>query len=287
MHTKISSDFWSHPEIEPASSETKLAAIWLLTNERMKMCGYAEITEKRFAFETDLPPAAFKRTLEALPKTFAIAGKGYVAPNFIRWQFGTGQALAKSHMSVPIVRDLHACPRDVVLMLLSLYPELSERYEAIHKQALREGSPSPTQGQREGAGEGAGEGVGTGEGDPKGAKRPPRGSATRPDEHPEPERNRMLAVGEVMRRKAATAWNDAEKKALKAAGLLELADEDFREQVEAMRRFYRAQIPDAKARTFWRRTTLPILLNNWPSELDKARAWLRDVGGEGDGVTKI
>lgn len=97
----------------------------------------------------------------------------------------------------------------------------------------------------------------------------------------------MLLVGEIMRRRPATPWNDAEKKALKAAGLIDLTHEDFKDQADAMRRFYWAKIPEAKARAFWRRTTLPILLNNWPSELDKARLWLRDADGIGDGVTKL
>lgn len=283
MDTKISSSFWSDPDIEGLPAETKLAVLWLLTNERISLCGYAEVTAERFAFETRSPSEALARAWQALPKGFVKAGKGYLARNFIAWQFGRGRALAASNMSWPVVQALRLCPPEVVEMVLEEYPELTERYQKACEKALHEPSPSPPQGQRvrvrvrEGvrAGEGAGEG--------EAVSRPAKPASTRPDQHPPAEAARMVAVAGVMKRRPSSVWNEPEKKALRGAGLLELDQADFDEQIALMRRFYLAPIPEAKQRTFWRRTTLPILLNNWPSELDKAIAWAREAGGAEEG----
>lgn len=97
----------------------------------------------------------------------------------------------------------------------------------------------------------------------------------------------MVAVAEVVKRDPDSLWSDPEKKALAAAGLLAIDQPDFDNQVAAMKRFYLAVIPEAKQRQFWKRSTLPILLNNWPSELDKARLWAAERDGGSDGVRVV
>lgn len=293
MDTKISCEFWSDPDIEATTAEVKLAALWLLTNLRINLCGYAEVTPERFAFETALPKEALARAYEALPKSFVRVGKGYWAKNFVRRQIGHGPALVRNNMSGPIVEALRSGPGELVEIMLTVYPELSELYGKVTKKALAEGLPSPSQGERVGVGVGARERAGVEQGGaggtvpPKTRAKSAKAGSTRPADHPEPMRSRLVAVAAVMNRRPDSVWNDAEKKAFGAAGLDTLDEVDFTEQVESMRRFYRAKISPAKERTFWKRSTLPILLNNWPSELDKARAWLRDASPEGDGVTVV
>ena len=148
MDTKISSEFWSHRDIEDASSEVKLAALWLLTHSRLTLCGYAEVTEKRFVFETSLPAEVLARAYLALPETFLRCGKGYLIPSFIARQFGSGNSLARSHMSTAIVKELVSHPADVVAHVLELYPELRTAYDALSVKALEEPTARPTQGQR-------------------------------------------------------------------------------------------------------------------------------------------
>jgi hypothetical protein len=148
MDTKISPEFWSHRDIENASPEVKLAALWLLTHSRLTLCGYAEVTEKRFAFETGLPGEVLPRAIEALPETFVRVGKGYFVPSFIARQFGSGSPLAKSHMSAAIVKELRSHSAEIAETVLGYYPELEVAYCSLSAKALGEPLARPTQGQR-------------------------------------------------------------------------------------------------------------------------------------------
>jgi hypothetical protein len=275
MDTKISSRFWSKREVEDAPKEVKYAALWLLTNERVSLCGYAEVTEKRFVFETGLSTEDMARAFEALPKTFIKVGKGYLARNFIRWQFGHGPALAKSHMSVPIVNALRVCPEEVVAQVLALYPELTERFEEATRKALAEGigSPSEAQRARAGAGERAGTRARAGAqgGTPRRNRSKPGGAL--PLEFPEPMQSRMIAVGALKHRDVATVWGANEIEAFRAQRLDSLSEEDFEAQRAVLAAYYGAAIPREKD---FRRRELLTLLNHWAGELDKAKAWVRD-----------
>ncbi len=104
MQTKIYSDFWSDPEIEPQPPEIKLAALWLLTNERVNLLGYAEVTEKRFVYDTGLPAGALAKTFKALAKPFPRFGEGYWIASYIKLQFGSGEPLARNNMFKPLAR---------------------------------------------------------------------------------------------------------------------------------------------------------------------------------------
>lgn len=288
MDTKISSLFWSKQEVEEASGEVKLAALWLLTNARMRLCGYAEVTKERFAFETRLEPEALERAMEALPETFETIGKGYWAPAYIKWQFGSGPALAKSYMSVPIADALRVCPEEVIGRVLARYPELTARFEEAKSKALGEGLQSPTQGVRARAGAGTRAGArartGARAGDALAADPKPRkgkAGAVLPAEQPEPLRSRMLAVAALKHREPSTAWGANEVDAFRAQGLDRLSDADFTAQLAPLQAYYGAAIPREND---FRRRELLTLLNHWAGELDKAKAWGRD---NSDGLTRL
>jgi len=52
MNAFVKKEFWGDPEIEDLSPEEKLSILWLMTNPRRDLCGFTEISEKRFEFET-------------------------------------------------------------------------------------------------------------------------------------------------------------------------------------------------------------------------------------------
>jgi hypothetical protein len=115
---------------------------------------------------------------------------------------------------------------------------------------------------------------------PKTTRRSKPGS-TLPSEHPEDLGGRMIAAGVLMRRQASTPWSADELEAFRAQRLDTCAADDFAAQLETMRGYYTAKIPREMD---YRRRELKTLLNNWPGELDKARAHARD---NNDGVTKV
>lgn len=114
---------------------------------------------------------------------------------------------------------------------------------------------------------------------PNGHRKPKPGS-TMPSEHPEAIARRMWAVGALKGRQEATPWTAKEFEAFTAARLGDCTDDDFAAQIEALRPYYSAKI---SREADFRRRELLTLLNNWPGELDKARAWGRD---NNDGYTK-
>lgn len=99
----------------------------------------------------------------------------------------------------------------------------------------------------------------------------------------EPNRARMLAVNALKHRQESTRWSAKEFSAYTAAGLDTMPDADFAEQIEPLATYYAA--PAEQLREHWRakpgddfrRRDLLTLLNNWPGEVDRARAathWL-------------
>ena len=299
MDTKISSTFWSDPDIEVATAETKFAALWLLTNARIDLCGHAQVTPERFAFETKAPPEGLGRAMVALPRGFLPVGKGYWARNFIGYQFGRGQQLARSNMRFPITEALRLLSKEIQVLVLAEYPELQEAFDHACFRALPKPSPTHPVGVREGEGEGVGEGVraGEGAGDDQSAsdldqsqpgstplrkkKRGARAGFVSPSDQIPALASRMLAVGGLKRRQEGTAWSPAEFEAFKAARLDTLSSDDFAGQVETLRGYYLAAIPREKD---YRRRDLATLLNNWPGEIDRAREWNR---ANGDGLKRL
>lgn len=110
-----------------------------------------------------------------------------------------------------------------------------------------------------------------------------------PDTQPEPLRGRMLALNRlaVANRRPTSKWDGDEVEALKGSGLLELVDEDFVDDVDAMARFYSARIPQELQVQFCRRTGLLTLLRHWSGELDKARRWQAQQAPESENLQRL
>jgi len=100
---------------------------------------------------------------------------------------------------------------------------------------------------------------------------------------PEPIRTRLLAVNALKNRNTSTRWSAKEFAAFREAGLDQMADHEFAEEIAPLAIYYAA--PAAVLQEHWRcdpgndfrRRDLLTLLNNWPGEVDRARAaahWL-------------
>ena len=95
---------------------------------------------------------------------------------------------------------------------------------------------------------------------------PPRGKkATGNSESPEQTTDSQHRFSRIMGRRLSSAWSPKELAALKALGNIDPSD------LEAVETFYRENQSNEKA---YLRTSLATLLNNFPGEVDKARAWL-------------
>lgn len=285
MDTKFSPDYWSHRQVEDASPEIKLAGAWMRTNSSLTLFGYAEVTPRRFAFETGLAPETLARACEALSEWFQALPKGYFAPNHIREQIGSGDSLLNNNVCKGLVRALVTLnDEQVTTLVLRYYPELEDALKVI---GSAKGLPTPCQGVRaEKSREeqrGAEPEGGAGETTPAPKKRAKKAGAAALDAMPEPTRARMLRLNEIFRRQSGTRWSADELTELKASGLLELAAEEFAEQVQLVVDYHRADIPREMERQFWRRTVLVRVLRHWSETLDLARAWKRRSGGAESG----
>lgn len=100
-----------------------------------------------------------------------------------------------------------------------------------------------------------------------------------PSEQSESLRVRMLEVNALKNRGDATRWSAKEFAAFTAAGIDDMDAENFAEQIGLMSAYYRASADElrehwrAKPGDDFRRRDVLTLLNNWPGEVDRARAW--------------
>jgi hypothetical protein len=297
MDTKISSAYWAHRQVEAAPPEIKFAGLWMLTNSRVMLFGYAEVTPERFAFETGLPKEGLARAIEALSEHFIRTARGYFIPNFIGQQIGRGDPLLANYVCKPLVRALVALhDEEISALVLKFYPELEVALKIISSPKPL---PSPSQGEEQSRveqsraeqsrdqGKGSGERDGPPPSSSNGRRPPPirrRTSGQLPESQPEPKRGRMLTLNQIFRRPPTDLWSEPEQLALEASGLLGLHELDFTDAAETVRAFYHAPIPREMEARFRKRTTIEQLLTHWGGELDKARTWSRE---RDDGVRKV
>lgn len=162
MDAKISSAFWDDELVEELPSEGKLCALWLLTCQRRTLCGYVDVNERKFVYQTGLTAETLKNTLEALTKGLPRAyqgdarplvkvGRGYLWRNFIRKQFGGGNSLVRNNMAKQICREVDALGmEDLRKAVAKEYPELRTllySFSLSKSEALTKPLPSPYQGQ--------------------------------------------------------------------------------------------------------------------------------------------
>lgn len=164
MNPKIKSSFWSDSEVEALTPQQKLTYLWLITNAQMKICGFCEVSERRFSFETGLDKECLINTVKALPralKHFPSQNIVYVR-NFIRHQIGDGDQLTRNNIFKSVVSVFKGVDiPDLRNEIVSDYP--------ILKDYISPSKPSPP--HHKGKGEGEGEGKSKGEG--KGEIQPP------------------------------------------------------------------------------------------------------------------
>lgn len=127
MDPKITSAIWSNIEFDQATPAGKLAALWLITNEHVDVLGYADLSLRRFVFETQLDEQALAEGFKALGKGLEKVGKGYWLRNYIGVQFGRGPSLCRNNFARGITNRLvGGCDPALVRLILAEYVELLE-----------------------------------------------------------------------------------------------------------------------------------------------------------------
>ena len=266
MDSKVSGLFWGDSELEDAPYSIKLTALWLITNPRITLYGYTEVTEKRFMFETDLPVEALAATLEALPKSFLRASKGVWARNFIRYQFKDWERIERNHIGKAIANKLLASnDAELISLVLAEYPSL---------QALCKPLPSPihplTKGKEQSKSKSREE-----QGSAEGAL-PTQGGLAKLE--PQPSRTREAGEAQFLERvsrifgaKKNRGPSYLEQQAL--AGMREFPTEEELAVVEA---FYR--VPQDDQGNPRRPESRESLIANWGKIVDRAETCRREKG---------
>lgn len=126
MKAFIHPSFWSDPQIEEQDSNIKLAALWLITNQKTSCIGICESSSRRFAFETGLCEEGLQRAIEALPDMFVKIGSSIFIRNFIRHQFGCGESLMRNNFFKTMQSHFLGMPEEIQGEILNEYPEFSE-----------------------------------------------------------------------------------------------------------------------------------------------------------------
>lgn len=143
MKTLIEPDFWSDPNIEEIEAEEKLALLWLMTNSRRDLCGFVEISKRRFEFETALSFESLSRACEGVGKGFEEIKEGlYWVRNWVGKQIGRGEALKRNNVGKSMVRQLSKLPEALQETFLEEYPECIEMLEELHQKQSSKGNES-------------------------------------------------------------------------------------------------------------------------------------------------
>lgn len=141
MSPKIHPSFWSDPDVERLTPNQRYAFLWILTNSQMTLCGYCEVSETRFAFETGLPREELWNTVQALSRTvkgFKDRNLVYVR-NFIRRQLGDGEELERNNIFKAVTKVFTGIKHE------GLRKELEGDYPAF--KALTKGLSTSTKGK--------------------------------------------------------------------------------------------------------------------------------------------
>lgn len=271
MDARVSGKFWSDEHIEGLSLELRQTALWLITNPHRTLAGYTEVSPRRFAFETGCPESSLEELLKVLPKPFVRAGKGVWVRNFIRYQFGHGVLLAKNNIAKALCREVNTINNPELWELIALeYPSLRalmERYRETDELQLSDSdSASPSKGVPRDTDR-------TGH-DMTGQDRDSESSnSTDPTSSNDPSwtiQAAKIRLAAIFNRPDTKAWSYAEESALSAAWPIE------KEDVILVEWWHRAFSPDESRREIdTRKRQLKTLLENWPGEVDGARAFAK------------
>lgn len=144
MSPKIHPAFWSDKIIEALPPESKLTLLWLITNPQTNLLGVCEASDKRFQFETGLPPEALQRALDALKSSIYHKGGTVFLKNYLRHQFGTGPKLTTNKIFKSIASTFTGIKdKEIRSAIIAEYPEFKDVEEGHTKgfkaQREREG----------------------------------------------------------------------------------------------------------------------------------------------------
>jgi uncharacterized phage protein (TIGR02220 family) len=145
----IQPTFWSDGFVERLDYQTKYVLLWLITNPQTSIVGLCEVSERRFSFETGLPPEALHRALKALGGVVVVDGEKIFLRTFIKHQWGTGKRLVINNVFKAILSYVDALEKGSLIFkaILESYPEVQKGLEDIS-----EGPESPR--DRKGKGKG-------------------------------------------------------------------------------------------------------------------------------------
>lgn len=153
MDAIIKGSFWTDHRIEESPAEIKLACLWLVTNPSRDLCGFTQVSNKRFTFEAALLPEFLEGACKGLPSSFLEVSPGvFFAVNFLRHQFGKGGRLSLGN-KVVIAAARHAAklPKALKVAFFDAYPELLGLVENDLKKSTEIDAPSiPLTENREG-----------------------------------------------------------------------------------------------------------------------------------------
>lgn len=156
MDAKISPAFWDDMEEHPY--QMKLTVLWAMTNSSRDSCGVFRRSPARFAFQTGLDATWLNETIDRLPRMFVEDGERVLLRNFIRYQIGVGQALARDNQAKGLHKGFKLLSPRLQNAILETYPELKallSPYQALPANAkplqtqadpaLSTPHPAPTQ----------------------------------------------------------------------------------------------------------------------------------------------
>lgn len=100
MSPKIHSSFWSDAEVENLTPFQKLTFVWLMSNSQINVCGFCQVTPRRFVFETGMPYETLLETIKLLPDALIHFPETHIVyvRNFIRHQLGDGEQLKRNRI---------------------------------------------------------------------------------------------------------------------------------------------------------------------------------------------
>ena len=146
MNTLIKPGFWSDNRMEQLNKDQKLAIVWLLTNAWRDLCGFTQVTPRRFTFDTELPIGVLDEACRIMgPSFMVLPGGTYFATRFVRHQFGKGGDISlKNNIVKAATRHAMALPATLRDAFFAAYPELACDLDASPHENADERVPHET-----------------------------------------------------------------------------------------------------------------------------------------------
>jgi hypothetical protein len=126
MDSIIKASFWTDSRVEEQTPEVKLACLWLISNPSRDLCGFTQVSNRRFSFETSLDPSPLQGACKGLPSSFKEVVPGvFFAVHFLRHQFGKGGKISLGNkVIVAAARHAEKLPESLRAAFFEAYPEL-------------------------------------------------------------------------------------------------------------------------------------------------------------------